>query len=137
MGWADWAVTTTSDMASANQLHTKLKEQFAEKIEDIHTVNVRSYYWREGKFQDEAEVRITFHYEKLTFPDFMDAMAAVHPHKVPMIIAEEHGVSTHLGTTKHVQGHFDYNESKHEEVSGTGVAKELVRSRIVACAQVE
>lgn len=134
---ADWITTTTADMASAEKLHVHLKERFGHKIENIHAVDIRSYYWWEGEIQDTPEIRTTIDSE-VPFSDLRAAVEAIHPYEVPMIISAANS-GTLIGNKGqpdlYLMATADVNETTFEEAAS--LAKEFVQVRFVACAQVE
>merc|ERR1712190_19875 len=83
------------------------------------------------------ELRTEIQYEGVGFSELSEAILALHPSKLPMIVTEDHGVSARLGTTSHVEGQFHHEAMVGEEMTADFLAKELVQLRMVARAQVE
>merc|ERR1712032_274132 len=118
--------------------HSQLQERFGKKrVEGYHDIHVKTYSWVDDKVQEKMDLRTEIQYEGVAFSELLEAMLALHPVKLPMIVTEDHGVSARLGTTSHVEGKFDHEAMVGEEMTADFLAKELVQLRMVARAQVE
>eukprot|EP00927_Polykrikos_kofoidii_P067318 TRINITY_DN62819_c0_g1_i1.p1 TRINITY_DN62819_c0_g1~~TRINITY_DN62819_c0_g1_i1.p1 ORF type:complete len:254 (-),score=42.39 TRINITY_DN62819_c0_g1_i1:147-908(-) len=135
---ATWVSTTTVDKEAVAKIAKTLVNKFGTGIDDFRTANIRSYYWWEGAVQDDAEVRGDFRSD-LPFAEVRDVIASVHPYDVPMIVSDApaellQGIEPAI---KYVRGVFEIAETAGSDGTAQRVAKDLVASRLVACAQVE
>eukprot|EP00451_Oxyrrhis_marina_P026304 CAMPEP_0204344228 /NCGR_PEP_ID=MMETSP0469-20131031/25472_1 /ASSEMBLY_ACC=CAM_ASM_000384 /TAXON_ID=2969 /ORGANISM="Oxyrrhis marina" /LENGTH=179 /DNA_ID=CAMNT_0051329455 /DNA_START=87 /DNA_END=626 /DNA_ORIENTATION=- len=113
-----WHVITTTDSVDAS---TKIKEGIvSSKIADqVTEENIRSFYWWEGKVQDDPEIRLSF--DASDKEKAVSTVTASHNYDVPMIIYPE------ATPTGYVMGVLANATPE--------VAEKLVSSRLVACAQ--
>ena len=119
---ATWVTTTTDDAsAEAKIKEALLAAKLVKHADDIKREVIRSFYWWEGRVQDDAEVRLSF--ETSSFETALSVLSSSHNYDVPMIVGDG-GSAT------------DSRYWKGVIVSASSeLAAELAGSRLVACAQ--
>jgi uncharacterized protein involved in tolerance to divalent cations len=115
-------VTTTTDTEEAERKLLASIDLLGGK--EVKNERIQSFYWWEGKVQNDEERRLSFSVDK-PFSDVLEQVGSAHNYDVPMIIADSVGEET------------PYWKGELTPAEGGGqLAESLAASRLVACAQV-
>ena len=120
-------VTTTTDAPAAEQELVSCIEKLGDSSPFIETIT--SFYWWEGKVQNDEERRLSFTTEA-ALDTVLEAIGKSHNYDVPMIIAEA------IGKSHSSDASSAYWKGLIAQSDDTGLAERLAASRLVACAQV-
>ena len=117
-------ITTTTDTKQAEK--SLLAAIEALPATHIQSEIISSYYWWDGGVANDHERRLSFSTEQ-SLDATLAKIGSAHNYDIPMIIAE----SLDAATSPYWKGVFSVNEEH-----AAKLANELVKGRLVACAQV-
>ena len=122
-------VSTTVDSSASEAAVTAAIKGLA-GLADLKREEIESYYWWEGKVQNDDEVRLSWTTEA-ALDEVVRTVGAAHSYDVPMIIA--HGDEP-AADRRHCKGVVAVGGAP--QLSAAALAAALAESRLVACAQV-
>mmetsp|Transcript_24463 Transcript_24463/g.49645 ORF Transcript_24463/g.49645 Transcript_24463/m.49645 type:complete len:185 (+) Transcript_24463:81-635(+) len=113
-------VTTTDSVAAAKMLRDAVVAAKLSAPDSIREETIRSFYWWEGRVQNESEVRLSFDTTE-PFAAASTIILAAHNYDTPMVIAP----------TDRPEHHYWKGVLQGDEA----LAEDLAATRLVACAQ--